>query len=215
MGNIKDLTGSKIGMLNIIERKRENNRTYYLCKCECGNKKWIRSDYLKNMTHCGCKKIYHYRDITNEKFGMLTPIEVVGTSKNNGKIWRCRCDCGNVKDIYLSSLISGLVISCGCYKKEKAKLNIKKAFEVFKDNNVLEHTNIAYISLQKPIKSNKSGVTGVYFEQTQQKWGAVIRFKRKTYHLGFHKNKEDAIKAREEAEERLHKRFLKEKGIKK
>ena len=33
----KDLTGNKIGKLLLTERKRENNRTYYYCKCDCGN----------------------------------------------------------------------------------------------------------------------------------------------------------------------------------
>ena len=57
MGKAIDLTGTKIGMLSIIERKIENNRTYYFCKCDCGNEKWIRSDSLtkKNPTlSCGC-----------------------------------------------------------------------------------------------------------------------------------------------------------------
>ena len=38
----KDLTGKKIGKLTLKERKRENNRTYYYCKCDCGNSLWIR-----------------------------------------------------------------------------------------------------------------------------------------------------------------------------
>lgn len=32
--------------------------------------------------------------------------------------WKCKCDCGVIKDISSRSLASGLVISCGCYHKE-------------------------------------------------------------------------------------------------
>lgn len=42
---------------------------------------------------------------------------------------------------------------------------------------------------------------------------ATIEFKKKRYNLGTFINKEDAIKARKEAEENLHKKFLREKGI--
>ena len=46
MRNTKDLTGSKIGKLMILDRKIENNNIFYYCKCDCGNKKWIRSENL-------------------------------------------------------------------------------------------------------------------------------------------------------------------------
>lgn len=208
MSNIKDLTGTKVGKLLLLERKRENNHTYYYCKCDCGNTKWIRADTLSKITNCGCDREYHFRDLTKERFGMLTPIKIVGTSKNNGKIWRCKCDCGNYKNISMSALISGAVISCGCYQKEKAKKQIEKASKKFKDKNIIENTNIAYLTLTKPLKNNKSGVTGVSFNNREQAWKAYIGFKKVRYSLGSFKNKEDAIKARKEAEERIYKPFL-------
>lgn len=209
MSNIKDLTGSKIGALLLLERKREKNHTYYLCKCDCGNEKWIRSDLLtKEGVSCGCKRGYNFRDLTNKRFGMLTAIKVVGTTKNNGYLWECKCDCGNYKDVPLSGLISGKIVSCGCYQKSKAKENAKKAIQKFKDKNLIENTNISYLNRDKPIKSNKSGVTGVSFNNRDGLWIAYITFKKQRYYLGSFKNKEDAIKVRKEAEEKYFKEFL-------
>lgn len=58
---IKDLTGQKFGFLTVLELAYTKNRkSYWLCLCDCGNKKIIRSDCLKSSTgrpctvSCGC-----------------------------------------------------------------------------------------------------------------------------------------------------------------
>ena len=211
MSNIIDLTGQKIGKLEVLKRKRENNRTYYYCKCECGNEKWIRADALgeNKLNNCGCDRVYHYRDLTNQRFGMLTVIEIVGMSLNNGHVWRCKCDCGKFKDIPMSNLISGATISCGCYQKSVAKKYTKKAAKAFKEKNLIDDTNVSSLNRESPIKSNTSGVTGVALNKRNQKWLAFINFKKKRYYLGYYTEKEDAIKARKEAEEKIHGEFLK------
>lgn len=212
MGNIKDLTGNRIGHLLILKRKREYNRTYYLCKCDCGKEIWIRADNLtkkNNVANCGCKKEYvRYNDVSNKKFGLLTAINIVGNSKNNGYVWNCKCDCGNYKKVSLSNLVSGRTTSCGCNQKNKAKQNITKAFSAFKNKHIKDNTNMAYLCRDKPIKNNTSGVTGVTFNKRDNIWVALITFKNKRYYLGSFKNKDDAISARKEAEESLHKNFL-------
>lgn len=64
-----------------------------------------------------------YIDLLNQKFNRLTVIELVGFSK--GAIWRCRCDCGNIKDIPSYSLRKGRVKSCGCFNEEKRSQRFK------------------------------------------------------------------------------------------
>ena len=207
MSNIKDLTGSRVGKLMLLERKRENSRTYYLCKCECGNEKWIRADRIK-VGNCGCERKFKFNDLTNKKFGMLTVLKKVGNTKNNGHLWECKCECGETKNIPISSLISGKTISCGWYQKKKAENNIVKAAKEFKEKNLIDGTNVAYLKRDKLIKSNTSGITGVSFNKRQKLWVAYIGFKGEKNFLGYFKSKEDAIKARKEAEEKLHKEFL-------
>lgn len=52
-------------------------------------------------------------DLTGQRFGMLTAIH---ESENRKGYWTCQCDCGNIKDIIISSLTHGRTKSCGCLK---------------------------------------------------------------------------------------------------
>lgn len=54
---------------------------------------------------------------------------------------------------------------------------------------------------------NKSGITGVYFDNERHKWAANIIFNSKRIFLGRFEKKEDAIKARIEKEIDLYKEF--------
>ena len=57
--NIKDLTGQKFGRLTVIGLQPQKSRkTYWICQCDCGNVKNVRSDSLQrgNVKSCGCMK---------------------------------------------------------------------------------------------------------------------------------------------------------------
>lgn len=56
-------------------------------------------------------------DLAGRRFGYLIVNKFLRTS-NAGAIWRCICDCGNVKDIEARNLKGGLTKSCGCLHKE-------------------------------------------------------------------------------------------------
>jgi hypothetical protein len=54
-----DLTGKRFGRLTVIGvDDKQSRKTYYICKCDCGNIKTIRSDALVagKTTSCGCRK---------------------------------------------------------------------------------------------------------------------------------------------------------------
>ncbi len=60
--NFKDLTGKRFGKLLVIKRRYPNNnrgRAMWLCKCECGNTKTIRSDKLLSGTTQDCGCVHH------------------------------------------------------------------------------------------------------------------------------------------------------------
>lgn len=46
------------------------------------------------------------------------------TRKNGRRYYECRCDCGNIKEIYYRSLTTGVSQSCGCLRSEKQKSNV-------------------------------------------------------------------------------------------
>ena len=53
------------------------------------------------------------KDYTGERFGMLTVLSYSKTIKGH-KYYKCQCDCGNIKDISGSHLVTGASKSCGC-----------------------------------------------------------------------------------------------------
>lgn len=57
---------------------------------------------------------------------------------------------------------------------------------------------------------NTSGIKGVCWNENQKKWRATIRILGKQTHLGNFKNKEDAIKARKDAERIYHGEFARQ-----
>mgnify|MGYP001624221728 FL=1 len=133
-----DLTGKRIGKLNVIKRaENKGRRTMWLCKCDCGNMKIIPADNLlkkhKPTISCGCacKTAYHpprdnpIKNIKGMKFGRLTVIEFY-KKINHVAYWKCRCNCGN--EIIASGILlrNGSVKSCGCYKKDLGRKQLTK-----------------------------------------------------------------------------------------
>lgn len=60
-------------------------------------------------------------DLTGQKFGRLTAIEMTDKRKNKSVVWKCLCQCGNTCEVAAASLRAGRTKSCGCLKQEKDK----------------------------------------------------------------------------------------------
>lgn len=57
---------------------------------------------------------FRCKDITDEKFGLLTALKPVSRDKHNNVLWLCRCDCGNETVTRGAGLFWGDTLSCGC-----------------------------------------------------------------------------------------------------
>lgn len=57
-------------------------------------------------------------DLTGQKFGYLTAIEIDPTVKNGRTNWKCLCKCGNYTTVVAFQLRSGKTTSCGCRRYE-------------------------------------------------------------------------------------------------
>ena len=68
------------------------------------------------------------RDITGERSGKLIAIRNVGII-NGRTTWLCKCDCGNERLVTQKLFVSNHVKSCGCLKKESARINGKKSIK--------------------------------------------------------------------------------------
>lgn len=122
MGKFIDLTGERFGKLKVLHRDetfidlKGRHRTMWRCLCDCGRKKSIRRDALTGSRSKSCGMCEN--DLTGKRFGRLTVLYKVGSDSNGHLIWKCRCDCGNNKDISATNLIQGYTQSCGCMHSE-------------------------------------------------------------------------------------------------
>lgn len=66
--------------------------------------------------------------------------------------------------------------------------------------NLREVTRAENMKNMSMSKNNTSGVTGVHWHKQHKKWAAQIRTSRKTKHLGYFENFEDAVEVRKDAE---------------
>lgn len=59
MAQARDLTNQRFGRLVCLEKAASRNRhTYWLCECDCGNKKEIQTSHLTSgaIISCGCER---------------------------------------------------------------------------------------------------------------------------------------------------------------
>jgi len=153
MAKLVDLTGQKFGKLVVLhrdvckEKEKNNNTTYWKCKCECGNEISVASGSLKsgNTRSCGCLmtelKRQRRTDLTNRRFGKLivlyrTEDYIDSYNKHHSK-WHCQCDCGNECDVLEASLKQNLTQSCGCLHKEIVSKMFLKDIRRYDDNGNL------------------------------------------------------------------------------
>lgn len=63
--------------------------------------------------------VSHYKDLTSQRFGMLTALAKVPNANAKQAVWHCRCDCGNECDVKKTQLERGSVQDCGCVSNKR------------------------------------------------------------------------------------------------
>lgn len=205
-----EMQGKTVNGFKILEVYRENKRTMAKIVCPvCGKTSVIRADNIRKNKSCGCDAFMKMKDLKGKKFGRLTAIEPTERKTSNGAIiWKCVCDCGNINFVDSGSLIKGRIQSCGCLRKPHERKHGKEIGEATK-KQCIEGTNVRNLTA-KISKANTSGIKGVSWDKSRNKWVAQIEFKGKKYYLGRYDNKEDAREAREKAEKEMFGKFLEE-----
>lgn len=61
-------------------------------------------------------------DLVGKRYGHLLVTSKTKTRIKGKTTWYCLCDCGNSKAIRGDAIIGGVVISCGCFHKEQARI---------------------------------------------------------------------------------------------
>ena len=224
MSRLKDLTGQRFGRLTILYRDVEGEKNYkskvarWLCKCDCGNEKSVMSSKLTsgNTKSCGClnremiserSKKYNEYDLTGE-FG-------VGFTHDNREFHFDLDDYEKIKEYRWYYANTGYLTA---YEPNSGdKILLHRFIMNAQKEDIVDHiygnkfdnrksklrlVNKVQNQQNQVRKNNKHGRTGIVFQNNS--WGYVIQanYKREKK-MGF-ETFEEAVKAREEAEDRLH-----------
>lgn len=93
------------------------------CECECGSIIEIEHGQVLRgkKKSCGCIQKQKELNDLGKKIERLEILErIIKIDKKNKKkvYFKCKCDCGNIIEIYSGSIYSGSTKSCGCLKQE-------------------------------------------------------------------------------------------------
>lgn len=150
MAQLIDLTDQVFGYLTVIKRDTSRkNKTYWICRCQCGKEVSVLSYYLRtgHTKSCGCMTHKmgadkHREDITGQHFGYLTAIKWdEERSKNYGRTyWIYKCICGKEISLLKDNVKRGKVKSCGCKSVELTRTSTMQHLEgkKFGDLTVIE-----------------------------------------------------------------------------
>ena len=171
---VKSIHGDKYDY-SLVEYKNNKTKVKIICP-EHGVFEQRPDGHLKKY---GCSKCRTYvgkrnnlcKNISGVKFGKLTPIEELPNSdKFKNRVWVCRCDCGNIKNVSTNNLTMDHTKSCGCSQYKKGK-------------DVYNYTGYEDISGKK-WNSIKSGaiIRGLEFLITkEQVWEKYLEQNKKCY----------------------------------
>lgn len=129
VGNAKDLSGTINGDFTILYRTvapetTNSQQAFWLCQCNLCKKFFVKSKTFlsKENKQCDCRN-----DLVGKQFGRWTVLYLCEErTKKRGKIYHCKCECGNEKDVPAETLKRGESKSCGCLQKEIASETGKK-----------------------------------------------------------------------------------------
>jgi hypothetical protein len=229
LGKFVDLTGQRFGRLTAIRRieNNKNGNIMWLCKCDCDGKEVAKEGkLLKNnkIKSCGCLQ-HETRSINgknNKKFNTydLTGDYGIGYTYNtNEKFIFDLEDYNKIKEYCWRTDSRKYIVT----REDRKVLRLHRLIMNTPQNKVIDHVNHNTLDNRKSNlrictqqentynsslrKDNKSGVTGVYWNEINKTWDAQIRVNRKNIRLGSYNTFHDAVKSRKEAAEKYFKVF--------
>lgn len=219
---LESLIGSIFGELEVISESQD--KLDCLCKCSCDNIIKKSRTYLKTSKHpsCGCfyslkntykidcenDVVYGYMARTNKEFIFdLNEYEKVKKYDwvLNGGYVQSKSD-----GIRLHNLIMNFE------PKSNIDLEVDHINRISTDNRkdnlrICKHNeNMRNVGIRK---NNKSGITGVHFDISKNRWVACIKYNYKDITLKASKNKEDCIIARLIAEKKYFGEFAPQRNL--
>lgn len=228
---IEDLTGRKFGRLTVIERAEDywmpcgRHVISWLCQCDCGSSPVIiRGKYLKDgrTQSCGCLQRERTSKSNLSKKRKRNAYDDMGDYLV-GHFFNCedcfivdKDDYEKVKDYCWYKNTGGYVTTTSdgtTIKIHQVIMNGKNIDHINGDKLDNRKINLRFCTTAENVRNvgirsnNTSGVTGVSYSKREGKWKSNITYSGVVIRLGTFTNKEDAIKARKEAEEKYFGEF--------
>lgn len=228
---VEDLTGKKFGRLTVVARAEDywqpcgRRKISWLCQCDCGSEPVvIRGQYLKNgkTQSCGClqrertaksnldkkRKRNQYDDMGDYLIGHFFNCEdSFKVDKEDYEKIKDYCWYKNARG-YVTSTVNNKTI---------------KIHQIIMDGKGIDHINgdkldnrkknLRFCTTAENVRNvglrsnNTSGITGVSYSNREGKWKANIIYNGTFIRLGTFADKENAIKARKEAEQKYFGEF--------
>lgn len=81
------------------------------------------------------------KDLTGLRFGKLVVVELTDKRCGHSVVWKCKCDCGNIKYVSSNNLCSGRTNSCGCLYQKNDLIGLKFGKLIVIDSTDLRSKN--------------------------------------------------------------------------
>ncbi len=214
MGKYVDITGHKYGRLTALRDvgKDVRNGRVWKCLCECGEQVDVSSNHLRrgHTKSCGCYQIERVLS-THTTHGHAN----VGKVSTEYKIWagmkgRCQNPKSPNYDLYggrgikvceeWSNSFENFLADMGKRPSPQYSLDRIDTNGNYEPGNCRWATRTMQNRNQNIRKDNTSGVRGVRWTEHKERWTALIGVNRGIVILGHFETKEEAKKAREQAE---------------
>lgn len=206
----EDMTGFKFNEFTVIrlsEKRNSDGILLWECQCSCGEIRYYLTTFIKQKKRqsCGCKQ---------KKYGDLPRKYKV--EHYTWESMKARCSNPNHPD-YADYGGRGIKV-CERWKQSFAnfledmgpKMDDNLTIERVDNNGNYEPGNCIWADYKtqtlnrRKYKNNTSGVTGVRWEERQNKWIVRIWNNYKTINLGSFENFNDAVEIRRKAEIKYH-----------
>lgn len=226
--NSLDLTGRKFGRLTVIKRMENHifpsgkQKSKWLCQCDCGNEVIVIGSNLtkENGTRsCGCYAKECTHKSKNKKYNTydLSGDYGVGYTSKGEEFYFDLEDYDLIKNYcwyvsderYVKAYVPELSRIASIHRIITGLDDISydidhKNGELSRHDNRKSNLRVATRSQNQMNKgrqkNNTSGIVGVGWHKATNKWTAYIAVNKRQIYLGLFDRKEDAIKARKEAE---------------
>ena len=210
MGKFVDLTGQRFGRLVVINllTSKDAKRLKWLCKCDCGNECVVLGHNLVagHTKSCGCLRNEKARNITSSCYEDY----VIGDDGCGHQFMIDNDDFDRIKERHWT-YSEGYWSTYIKIDDKGTRVGMHTFIIQPKDGYVIDHADrnrsnnrkynlrqatVSQNSMNKTLRKNNSGITGVRLDKRWNKWYAAITINKKSIWLGEYADKDDAIKAR-------------------